>query len=583
MGGASIATTPQPPHPPLVEMVAHAVEPIDSSADDRVSGLEAADAALEAERSCAHVVRTLTASLEDSAEPTLPRHSPNQRLLETARRRQPRQACARVARGVLTAACLSVCLVWAFLGVFVTTGSILTFFRTGRVLELDYPPSMQYELLLGDCEDTPITRLVRTNLVHMRAELLAVRGANPLRDSTTHALWRSRYGCLRGVNLGSWLLLERWLVPPDQPIAAASGTLDSPFTGKPFASAVDEYTLSSRLRERGQLDRLTRFRDAFVTRADFERMARLGLNAVRIPFGYWLIAERAGEPYFRGRGLQHLDEAIGWAEDFNIAVLLDLHGAPGGQNGEQTCGRANSEWHHEMFDEDAAVEAVRTLAQRYAGRRGVNALELLNEPTLPTEVAVRYYKRAIEAVRLAGMRAEDVAIVINLYPLGSLQEPESVWRSLLAPHGMFSENIIFDLHLYVSFMPPMLDQLPLCFVLGELVDRQAELLGLLGVPTVAGEWSLRVPWRGPLADDFSRRSSSQQDALLSAFGQRQVAAISWHNASHGVGGYFWSWHAPSSEEQWGYQNVISRGWLDKEAWPGSCGLRHSLSLSQAIS
>lgn len=506
------------------------------------------------------------------------RRSSNQRLLATAEGRpERREFCLRVAGGCLATAALSVCLIWAFVGVFVSTSSVATFFQTGRVLELDYPPSMLYEPVGGDnCEDTPTTRLIRSKLAHMRAELLALRDSNPPRVSPTHALWRARHGCLRGVNLGAWLLAEKWLLPPGKPVQAAAGPIDSPFEGEPFASAQDEFTLSALLRERGELDRLTRFRDAFVSRADFERMAALGLNSVRLPFGHWLVAERAGEPYYRGRGLEYLDRAIAWAEELGLSVLLDLHSAPGGQNGEQTSGRADPSWEPGRFDEDAAVEVVRALAQRYAGRRGVHALELLNEPTLPAAQAVRYYRRAVSAVRLAGMRSEDVAIVINLYDLGSLQQPESVWRALLQPRALPpNDNLVADLHLYYAFLPPLLDQLPLCFVLGELVDRQTELLALLGIPTLVGEWSLRVPWRGPHADAFGALGAREQDALLAAFAQRQMAAIARHNASGALGGYFWTWRAPpdsGSEEQWGYLNAISRGWLDKDAWPASCGL-----------
>lgn len=443
---------------------------------------------------------------------------------------------------------------------------------------IDFPPAPFFQPP-PTCAETNLTSALRTNYAQLRSQLVAARSAYPRRHSSAHAEWRSKHGCLRGVNLGSWLLLEQWMLPAELPVQTLAGPIPSPFSGEGYAAAADEHSLTQLLAQAGELDRLTAFRDEFVTRADFERMACLGINSVRIPFGYWLATGSGNTStgasghfaFFTGRGLHHLDEAIGWAEEFGIGVLLDLHGAPGGQSGSQTTGRANPSWRPEHFDADAAIEVIRTVARRYAGRRGVLALELLNEPALPAQQALDFYIRATAAVRQAGMRAADVAIVLSQPDLSRLLDHGSLWRALLAPGGLpADENVILDLHLYYAFLARQLDGLPLCFVTGELVDKQAELLGLLGLPTLVGEWSLRVPWRGPQADEFAALAPPQQGALLAAFAQRQVGAISAHNES--VGGFFWAWNAPASDVQWGYQRVLEQGWLAKAAWP-SCRAR----------
>lgn len=423
---------------------------------------------------------------------------------------------------------------------------------------------------LAACAPTALTRELGARFAGVRAELLAARDAPPRAASTAQAAWRRRHGCVRGVNLGSWLLVERWMVPADEPVRTSDGDeIPSPFSGERFAGARDEWTLSQLLREAGEVGALGAFRAAFVSRADFERIACLGLNAVRVPLGYWLVADAPSTPYVRGAGLRQLDDAIGWADELGIRVLLDVHGAPGGQNGAATSGHADVAWSAQDFDVDAAVDIVRLLAQRYARSRAVVGLELLNEPRLPAPVALRYYARAIAAVRLAGMRAADVAIVLSLTELSALLEPASVWRALRVPGALpDGENVLLDVHLHYALLPALLDELPLCYVLGELVDKQAELLDLLGFPTLVGEWSLRVPWRGPHAAQFDALSAAQQGALLAAFAQRQVRAYAAHNAS--VGGFFWAWRAPSSEAAWSYEYALARGWLAKDAWPSSC-------------
>jgi glucan 1,3-beta-glucosidase len=422
---------------------------------------------------------------------------------------------------------------------------------------------------LPQCSDNFLAGLLRSKLLKMRAEMVAARDSYPSRHSPAHAQWRARNACLRGVNVGGWLLVERWMVPPGQPIATACcGEVESPFEGLSHDEARDDYSLTQLLGQRGQLDKLRRFRESFVSRDDFAKMACLGINSVRVPFGYWIVAE-GGQPgggYYKGMGLKRLDDAVMWAEEFSISVLLDLHGAPGGQTYEQTSGREDPSWDPSRFDLRAAVQVVRTVAARYASRRTVIALELLNEPKLPAAIQLRYYKQAIAAVRGAGMAPANVAIVINLFDFNELLAEGSVWRRLMAADGLpFGDNIVIDLHLYYAFLPRLLAALPLCFVTGDLVDLQSQLLGLLGLPTLVGEWSLRVPWHGSQADQFKAMPRRLQDSLLAAFARRQIAAMTSHNAS--LGGYYWNWNAPLSDSQWGYQNALEHGWLEPGQWP----------------
>lgn len=49
------------------------------------------------------------------------------------------------------------------------------------------------------------------------------------------------------------------------------------------------------------------------------------MNHVRIPIGYWAVMPQAGEPYVQGQ-LEVLDQAIVWARDAGLKVIVDLHG-----------------------------------------------------------------------------------------------------------------------------------------------------------------------------------------------------------------------------------------------------------------
>lgn len=63
---------------------------------------------------------------------------------------------------------------------------------------------------------------------------------------------------------------------------------------------------------------------------DFGRCIRL--NHVRVPIGYWAWEVGPGEPYIQGQ-LPYLRQAVNWAADYGLKVVIDLHGAPGSQNG----------------------------------------------------------------------------------------------------------------------------------------------------------------------------------------------------------------------------------------------------------
>ena len=79
--------------------------------------------------------------------------------------------------------------------------------------------------------------------------------------------------------------------------------------------------------------------------------------AVRIPVGFWALDVSGGEPYIQVRAPCHyarqaftdsiaqgslywLHMAVSWAAQTGIKVMIDLHGAPGSQNGYIHCALA---------------------------------------------------------------------------------------------------------------------------------------------------------------------------------------------------------------------------------------------------
>ena len=128
---------------------------------------------------------------------------------------------------------------------------------------------------------------------------------------------------VRGVNLGGWLVLERWM--KESLFASVNGKDETC-----FCVQLGREEASRRLREHW---------DTWITEADFAWIADHDFNAIRIPVGHWIFGSASGYPYhdrygadphpYVDGGIERLDRAFDWAEKHGLMVLVDLHCAPG--------------------------------------------------------------------------------------------------------------------------------------------------------------------------------------------------------------------------------------------------------------
>ena len=154
------------------------------------------------------------------------------------------------------------------------------------------------------------------------------------------------------------------------------------------------------------------FRANYITRGDIAGMAALGYNSVRIPFNWRLfIKDEPDEISFIEEGFNLLDSCLAWCEEYNIYAFLDLHGAPGGQTGDNIDDTRDNMPRLFMDQDywDKGVALWRELARRYKDRWIVGGYDLLNEPIrtfrynsdvdhlLPK--LSRFYDEAIAAIR----------------------------------------------------------------------------------------------------------------------------------------------------------------------------------------
>src|SRR5258706_1606221 len=151
-------------------------------------------------------------------------------------------------------------------------------------------------------------------------------------------------GKLRGVNLGSWLVLEKWMVPDIYR----------------DTEAPDEYNLCLALGDKARA-RLNHHRETFITSTDFKWIKNCGLNAVRLPVGYWAL--EAPKPYVESA--RFIDFALEQCRKNDLKLLLDLHGAPGSQNGWDHSGRSGAINWTDPQNVSETVRILESFAQKY--------------------------------------------------------------------------------------------------------------------------------------------------------------------------------------------------------------------------
>lgn len=176
---------------------------------------------------------------------------------------------------------------------------------------------------------------------------------------------------LKGCNLGNWFLLEMWM-------------LDLKNLGSNH-NIPDQYTLERILRERfgaGRAHHLMEvYRANWIAERDFAMLKSFGFNVIRLPFHYSLLEDDAHPLELRPDAFRWLDQAVEWARKYGMYVILDLHGAPGGQSVDHTTGREGQ--NYLWSDEECRRRTVwlwRCIAERYRDEPVVAAYDLLNEP-----------------------------------------------------------------------------------------------------------------------------------------------------------------------------------------------------------
>jgi glucan 1,3-beta-glucosidase len=334
---------------------------------------------------------------------------------------------------------------------------------------------------------------------------------------------------------------------------------------------------------------------SWYTAADFQAMKAHGLNAIRLPVGWWYWAPDAGispAPYTipqqNIRDLTHpITQFIKMANASGLMVLLDLHGVPGSQNGLDNSGKRSTNpnpnqwgWHW-FYDPTNQADTIKCLVSMsnyiaFLAQNGIDnviALELVNEPWVFGDMAVirDFYFRAITTIR----QTSQIPIVIH----DAFRHSEWEWLLTNWPF----QNTFMDTHIYHAFnSDDIASSTQDCdhnkmIVAENIACGYGSMLRFktcTSLPTLVGEWSLAID------DCMTDLRGAQSSVQFFNFGQckhlterigdkwwiehyQSFAYRQMSMAERELGWFFWTWKTgPGTETDpstpyWSYTAAVA--------------------------
>lgn len=215
---------------------------------------------------------------------------------------------------------------------------------------------------------------------------------------------------LKGINVGAWLSrsysMSAFVPLSKSDIQNNKYGVDSCINNLSFYGA-----LSSNNRSDGKLSKdnvyelSTILYDNFITEEDFDLMAQMGINVIRLPVEYSFFTQRR---YYNGvenqseispiiGALNYIENIVRIAGERGIYTIIDLHLVKGRQNSGGWCDDAkfygNATYQKEM------VDLWGHIAFRFKDNTMVAGYELLNEPEGNIKEVVSYYNAAYTTIR----------------------------------------------------------------------------------------------------------------------------------------------------------------------------------------
>ena len=228
---------------------------------------------------------------------------------------------------------------------------------------------------------------------------------------------------LRGPNIGSWFLIEPWMLRLDgqHQIESEKDIWD---------------VMEKRFGREAKLDLIRTHRGNFFTEEDVRRIAALGLNCIRVPV-WW---RAVSDPEYGG-DFAWLDQCVQWCRSHGLYIIIDLHGAPGGQSnegrilGERSTGAL---WKEAKYRQQT-IEWWREVAERYRDEPAVAGYDLLNEAYTVGNMSTLagFYDELYKAIR-----------AVDTHHILFIEDGLLGFHLLPKPEDRGWDNVVYSFHYY---------------------------------------------------------------------------------------------------------------------------------------
>ena len=364
---------------------------------------------------------------------------------------------------------------------------------------------------------------------------------------------------LKGVNLGNWLVLEKWMKP-----AMFEGT-----------EAEDETYLCKALSKEEKCRRYQDHRNTYITKDDFEALAKDGFNAVRIPVPFFLFDDI--EPFIHC--YETLDHAFDWAEQAGLKILIDLHTVQGGHNGTDNsglCGVCTWSTREEYLTQ--TLDVLEKIAVRYGKKPALYGIEALNEP-MCSDTPVGSSMNIEKLSQIYHATDPELTKDNTNYPLSYLRdfyrsayrrmkphlgrEKVIVFSDAFYPEGWHDffmdpefENIVLDTHQYLTMVEYGFGENRPFAAYREYLNHLAKLLDKVNtdITLIVGEWSLCNSMTG-----LDEAGDDEKSEMLRSLGQIYRDAVETCD-----GWFYWSYKLQTEEpgrDVWDARKCLEHRWL----------------------
>jgi len=430
---------------------------------------------------------------------------------------------------------------------------------------------------------------------------------------------------IRGVNIGGWLVLERFITPYFFALTDCHirgdfrfypNQIDAPPSSSPLYKKmddnckpldtypVDEWTLTSAFPNKDMTKEYMEIHwENFVTRNDIRQIARTAkATHIRVPLGHWIMGDILGdEPWVDG-GWKYFERLVGWCREEGLEVWPDVHTAPGSQNGFDNSGHLlpsptcngwdeispndpanNSE---SIFSKNVvrSLKVINDISNAIARNNMtdvVTGFGVLNEPFVDCNMTVvrKFYDKALSIVR------NNMGEVTSVYigdMFNATKWNDGWWVDKAHHHDTYLDSHYYHVfdehprhlsprqHIALVCEKNHRDTDDCCYK-----DEEKKEIPSKGIKRLIGEWSASFDTLvcdkldqvmagiavNGTAPEFNRQISPDRQDFLKHFVEAQMVVF---EASKGIsaGWFYWTFKMEGGAfAEWDFLRGIKEGWI----------------------